>query len=75
MSAAQSSIGAKALAEIPKLIQRFEIMCRTEALRIGVEPVALIDLATLRLFARRIERTLAPPPRRTEERTPTAPTT
>jgi hypothetical protein len=57
----QSGIAADTQRSVSQLILRFEVMCRTEALRLGVEPVDVIELATLQLFARRIERTLGQP--------------
>jgi hypothetical protein len=57
----QSGKGADTLNAVSTLIVRFEIMCRQEAVRLGVDPVAVIDLATLQLFERRIERTLGQP--------------
>ncbi len=62
--APQNRIAADAQSAVSALILRFEIMCRTEALRLGVDARDLIDLATLRLDERRIERKLEPPTRR-----------
>ena len=56
----QSGIAADTQRSVSQLILRFEVMCRSEALRLSVEPVDVIDLATLQLFARRIERSLGP---------------
>jgi hypothetical protein len=57
---AQSGIGADTRNAVSSLIARFKVMCRAEALRLGVAPHDVIDLATLELFAERIERTLGP---------------
>jgi len=57
----QSGKGAETLNAVSTLIVRFEVMCRQEAVRIGVDAVDVIDLATLQLFERRIERTLGQP--------------
>jgi hypothetical protein len=57
----QSGIAAETQQAVSQLILRFEVTCRTEALRLGVEPVDVIELATLQLFARRIERGLGQP--------------